>query len=165
MCVHIYIFLSVCVCTHAFIYICICTCVCAHTHTHTYIHTHTHTHTHNIWQNLLHLHISVCTGKPRYWRRRIHVIWGGGHMCHMRRRIHVISVCTGKPRYWRRRIHVIWGGGHMCHMRRRMFRLFIAHANGTFFGMSESLETSTRRWSSSHVPYDSTNKPKNSYTI
>jgi hypothetical protein len=40
------------------------------------------------------------------------------------------------------------------------FRLFIANANGTFFGMSESLEASTRRWSSSHVPYDSTTKPK-----
>jgi hypothetical protein len=32
--------------------------------------------------------------------------------------------------------------------------------NGTFFGMSESLEASTRRWSSNHVPHDSTYKPK-----
>jgi len=30
-------------------------------------------------------------------------------------------------------------------IRPMMFRLFIANANGTFFGMSESLEASTRR--------------------
>ena len=47
--------------------------------------------------------------------------------------------------------------------RNMMFRLFIANAKGTFFGMSESLEESSRRWNSSHVPYDSTNIPEKIY--
>ena len=49
------------------------------------------------------------------------------------------------------------------HFLDRVFRLFIANAKGTFFGMSESLEESSRRWNSSHVPYDSTNIPEKIY--
>ena len=45
----------------------------------------------------------------------------------------------------------------------KMFRLFIANAKGTFFGMSESLEASSRHWNSRHVPYDSTNTPEKIY--
>jgi hypothetical protein len=59
------------------------------------------------------------------------------------------------------RIILIGKGSQNTKIQRTLgFRLFITNVNGTIFGMSESLEASTRRWSSNHVPYDSTYKPK-----
>jgi hypothetical protein len=82
-----------------------------------------------------------------YVRRRIHVIWRGGHVSadvwYVRRRIHVIwrgGHVGADVWYVRRRIHVIWRGGHVSadvwYVRRRMhvicWRLMACASNMQF---------------------------------
>ena len=97
---------------------------------------------------------SVCEAKKRkkVWTGCKSLLVAPLHPFGTSRRV----LLSGQPATW---VSEMSGGGGP----ETMFRLFIANAKGTFFGMSESLKESSRRWNSSHVPYDSTNIPEKIY--